>query len=54
MKQEMYYGETYRSFEELNKAVKEDIYYYNKKRIKANWAGMSPVKYCQHASQLTA
>src|SRR5699024_277337 len=26
MKQEMYYGETYRSFEELNKAVKKNIY----------------------------
>ena len=54
MKQEMYYGETYRSFEELNKAVKEYIYYYNHKRIKAKLTGMSPVEYRQHTSQLAA
>src|SRR5699024_12527780 len=54
MKQEMYYGETYRSFEELNKAVKESIYYYNHKRIKAKLTGMSPLKYCQHTCQLSA
>ena len=54
MKQEMYYGETYRSFEELNKAVKEYIYYYNHKRIKAKLTGMSPVEYRQHTSQLSA
>ncbi len=54
MKQEMYYGEIYRSFEELNKAVKEYIYYYNNKRIKAKLTGMSPVKYRQHISQLAA
>src|SRR5690625_1601106 len=40
MKQEMYYGETYRSFEELNKAVKEYIYYYNHKRIKTKLTDM--------------
>ena len=54
MKQEMYYGETYRSFEELNKAVKEYIYYYNHKRIKTKLTGMSPVEYRQHTSQLVA
>src|SRR5699024_2939786 len=54
MKQEMYYGETYRSFEELKKAVKKYIYYYNHKRIKAKLTGMSPVKYRQHTSQLAA
>ncbi len=55
MKQEMYYGETYHSFEELNKAVNEYIYYYyNNKRIKAKLTGMSPVKYRQHTSQLAA
>jgi len=54
MKQEMYYEETYRSFKELNKAVKEGIYYDNNKRIKVKWAGISLVKYCQHASLLAA
>src|SRR5699024_2084463 len=54
MKQEMYYEETYRSFEELNKYVKEYIYYYNHKRIKTKLPGMSPVEYRQHTSQLVA
>src|SRR5699024_10304504 len=54
MKQEMHYGETYRSFEELNKAVKEYICYYNHKRIKAKLTGMSPVEDRQHTSQLAA
>lgn len=35
MKQEMFYGKTYRSFEELKRAVDEYIYYYNHKRIKS-------------------
>src|SRR5699024_12669133 len=54
IKQEMYYGETYHSFEQLNKAVKEYIYYYNHKRIKTKLTGMSPVEYRQHTSQLVA
>jgi len=54
MKQEMYYGETYHSFDELNKAVEEYIYYYNHRRIKAKLTGMSPVEYRQHTSQLAA
>lgn len=53
MKQEMYYRETSRSLEELNKAVKKYIY-YNNKRIKAKLTGMSPVEYRQHTSQLAA
>src|SRR5699024_2874120 len=35
MKQEMYYGEVYESFEDLQRAIDEYIYYYNHKRIKA-------------------
>lgn len=54
MKQEMYYGQTYHSFEELNEAIKEYIYYYNNKRIKAKLAGMSPVEYRLNANQLAA
>lgn len=54
MKQEMYYGETYHSFEELNQAITEYILYYNNERIKAKLAGMSPVKYRLHTSQLAA
>src|SRR5699024_12822895 len=54
MKQEMYYGETYRSSEELNKAVAEYIYYYPHTRIKATLTAMSPVQYRKHASHLPA
>jgi len=45
MKQEMYYGKTYRSFEELKRAIEEYIHYYNYKRIKSKLNGYSPVEY---------
>ena len=54
MKQEMYYGKVYRSFEELKQAVNKKIYYYNNERIKAKLTGMSPVEYRLHTSQIAA
>lgn len=54
LKQEMYYGEPLYSFEELKKRIEEYINYYNNKRIKQKLAGMSPVKYRIHTSQLAA
>lgn len=54
MKQEMYYGVVYESFEALEYAVNEYIYYYNNKRIKEKLTGMSPVEYRKHTSQLSA
>src|SRR5699024_5284699 len=45
IKQEMYYGIVYESFEALQHAVREYIYYYNHKRIKEKLTGMSPVEY---------
>ena len=45
MKQEMYYGKIYRSFEELEKAVIDYIYYYNNLRIKEKLKWNSPVDY---------
>lgn len=54
MKQEMYYGVVYESFEALQLAVKEYIYYYNNKRIKEKLTGMSPIEYRKQASQLSA
>ena len=53
MKQEMYYGKVYHSFEELKHAVTDYIFYYNNERIKAKLTGMSPVEYRLHTSQLT-
>lgn len=54
LKQEIYYGETYHSFEELSKAITEYIFYYNNERIKAKLTGMSPIEYRLHTSQLSA
>ena len=54
LKQEMYYGEALCSFEELREKLIEYIDYYNNKRIKQKLAGMSPVQYRIHTSQLAA
>ena len=48
----MYYVKVYRSFDELNQAVTDYIFYYNNELIKAKLTGMSPVEYRLHTSQL--
>lgn len=45
MKQEMYYGKVYGSYEELEKAIIEYIHYYNEERIKQKLNWLSPVEY---------
>lgn len=45
MKQEMYYGKIYKSFNELEIAITDYIYYYNNNRIKERLNWRSPVKY---------
>ncbi|MFC2947520.1 transposase, partial [Virgibacillus sediminis] len=54
MKQEMYYGESLRTYEDLKRDIESYINYYNNNRIKQKLAGMSPVQYRLHNSQLTA
>lgn len=54
LKQEMYYGEAIVSYEELKQRIERYIHYYNHERIKQKLAGMSPVQYRTHASQLAA
>lgn len=54
LKQEMYYGEALCSYEELKMKIEEYIAYYNNNRIKQKLAGMSPVQYRIHTSQLPA
>ncbi|WP_079524327.1 IS3 family transposase [Solibacillus isronensis] len=54
LKQEMYYGEELVSYEVLQKRIEQYIDYYNNDRIKQKLAGMSPIKYRTHASQLAA
>ena len=45
MKQEMYYGKVYYSFDELKNAIERYIHYYNTRRIKQKLGGLSPVNY---------
>ena len=48
LKQEIYYGNNYYSFEELTKAIDKFIKYYNEDRIKEKLNWMSPVEYRSH------
>lgn len=45
LKQEMYYGRAYDSFESLKKAIEQYIKYYNEERIKESLGWLSPVAY---------
>ena len=45
LKQEIYYGVVYYSYEELKSAIERYIKYYNEKRIKEKLGWMSPVQY---------
>lgn len=45
MKQEMYYGEIYYSYDELKNTIEKYIKYYNEQRIKEKLNCMSPVEY---------
>lgn len=45
LKQEIYYGVVYYSYEELKSEIEKYIKYYNEKRIKQKLGWLSPVKY---------
>ena len=45
MKQEMYYGQVYNSFDELKDAIDKYISYYNQNRSKASLGYRSPAEY---------
>lgn len=45
LKQEMYYGQTYKSYEQLKQAIDIYIKYYNEERIKEKLGYLSPVQY---------
>lgn len=45
LKQEIYYGKIYHSFDELKAAIEGYIDYYNKERIKEKLNWMSPIEY---------
>ena len=48
LKQEIYYGNNYYSFEELEEAIDKFIKYYNEDRIKEKLNRMRPVEYRSH------
>ncbi len=54
LKPEMYYGEVLWTVEELSERIKIYIDYYNNIGIKQKLAGMGPVQYRIHTSQLAA
>lgn len=45
MKQEMYYGVVYYSYDKLKQAIENYVKYYNEERIKEKLGWMSPVEY---------
>ncbi|MDN6164416.1 MAG: IS3 family transposase [Tetragenococcus halophilus] len=45
LKQEMYHGRIYKSYEELEKAIGNYIYYYNNYRMKEKLNWLSPIEY---------
>lgn len=45
LKQEIYYGHTFNSYEELKQTIEDYIEYYNHERIKKKLDFMSPVEY---------
>ena len=45
LKQEIYYGVVYYSYEKLKLEIKRYIKYYNEQRIKEKLGWMSPVQY---------
>ena len=48
LKQEIYYGVVYYSYEELKSEIERYIKYYNEQRIKEKLGWMSPVQYRLH------
>lgn len=45
LKQELYNGENFHSYEALEEAIKQYIQYYNENRMKEKLGWMSPVEY---------
>ena len=52
LKQEMFYGESFNSYKDLEEEIHEYINYYNKHRIKTKLKGMSPEQFRKHTLEL--
>jgi transposase InsO family protein len=53
LKQEMYYGNIFKSYDELRRAIESYISYYNEERMKERLNWLSPVEYRERYSALT-
>ena len=51
LKQEIYYGKIYHSFNDLKEAIDNYIYYYNNERIKQKLNWQSPVQFREAQQQ---
>ena len=51
LKQEIFHGETYHSFDELKTAIDDYIYYYNNHRMKLKLNWKSPVQFRKAAQK---
>ncbi len=54
LKQEMYYGNVYRSYDELKTAIERYIHYYNHARIKEKLNWKSPIQFREDAAKYPA
>lgn len=54
LKQELYNGENFHSYEALEEAIKQYVQYYSENRMKENWGWMSPVEYRTMQNRLSA
>ena len=52
LKQEIYYGRIYHSYEELKMAIEKHIVYYNEHRIKESIGWLSPAQYRRRPSRI--
>ena len=52
LKQEIFHGETYHSFDELKTAIDDYIYYYNNHRMKQKLNWKSPVQFREAAQKV--
>jgi len=52
LKQEIYYGNVYHSYDELKAAIEQYIEYYNHHRIKKTLGWLRPVDYRLHVNLL--
>ena len=52
LKHEMFYGESFNSYKDIEEEIHEYINYYNKYRIKTKLKGMSPEQFRKHTLEL--